>query len=68
MGITGLGYVVLQTKAQSKEVFLGVSSVVKITTRFNFSLMFLVFKILRVRNSPWDFLGVNFWSRDFLGS
>ena len=24
-------------------------------------------KILRVRNSAWDFLGVNFWSREFFG-
>ena len=27
--------------------------------------MFLMLKILRVRNLAWDFLGVNFWSRDF---
>ena len=24
-------------------------------------------KFLRLRNSTWDFWGVNFWSRDFLG-
>ena len=27
----------------------------------------LIQKFLRFRNSAWDFLGVNFWSRDFLG-
>ena len=30
-------------------------------------IMILMFKILRARNSAWDFLGVYFWSRDFLG-
>ena len=29
--------------------------------------MFVMFKISRVKNLAWDFWGVNFWSRDFLG-
>ena len=75
-----------------QKMFLGVSSVVRMTTRCGNSdyfrwydektntniqfLMFLFFcvisfnafrKILRLGNSAWDFLGVNFWSREFFG-
>ena len=73
-----------------QKMFLGVSSVVRMTTRCGNSdyfrwydektntniqfLMFLFFcvisfnafrKILRLGNSAWDFLGVNFWSSEF---
>ena len=61
-------------KAQSKKVFLGVSSVVKMSMsqgkinsndtmnkqRQTFCLMLLMFKILSVRYSAWDSFGVNF--------
>ena len=51
-------------KAQSNEVFLSVCSVVKITIQF---LMFLLFQILRVRNSAWNFLGLIFGPGIFWG-
>ena len=31
------------------------------------NIEFVMFKVLRVRNLAWDFLGVDFWSRDFFG-
>ena len=32
------------------------------------NIEFVMFKVSRVRNlACWDFLGVNFWSRDFFG-